>query len=158
LQPKCFESIDDLPILNWFEIINKDDYSWLFIDRPINPCSPLNSKVLFRSLYNQYLERFVIGKSNDIKEKEIEIALLKSELLLTKNSYLKTLIQIEQLELDSLQNSLADTKSTLDEDILAIELGLNRPVLDPRTLPTSKFYIYVEGLKKKVEQVKKGAA
>jgi len=146
LQHNVYNSIDDLPIFNWDKITKESMYQFLFVETPKYPYSPINALKIFRGMFNEYLERFALKDYNEILLKKIEIHQYKADLILTKDKSLKTMIQIAQLELKELTKT-AEEKSDLERDLVTLELGLNRPVLNSKEISTSKFFTYVERLK-----------
>ena len=104
----CFESIDDLPIKAWFNIHKTGDYRSLL--KEVITIDEEDFDRLFdlwKVLYDEYIERFGLSESfKDDLNKQVEIAKLKADLIITGKRHLRTIIRIKEEELNSESTSI----------------------------------------------------
>lgn len=139
----CFRSIDDLPIKAWFNIHKAGDYRFL-LKEPIT----IDEKdfealyVLWKLLYDEYISRFGLSDSfKDDLNKQIEIAKLKAEFLITGKKHLRTQIRIKEEELNS--ESAGVNKPFELEKLLAKMSKYYGFKLESKELSVTQYYSYL---------------
>jgi hypothetical protein len=105
---KFYQSIDEFPLFNWIKC-NSGELEFVNLKRTK---TPLN-EVKFIELYNQYIERFGLGKE---LEKYIE---LKKELINLKLEFVKTgdASLLNQIEIEKAKLSQLDPTKSQGMDI-----------------------------------------
>ncbi len=143
-QPKLYESLDTLPIWNWFYAHRKGDLSILIIE----PTFHVEGELLverWNQLNNEFIERFGLSESaKDIRRLENRIAKERIRLIETQNLFIKNRIKILENQLKALKGKYSSSEkhdNELDEEIISMEQFLKREI-DPRCLSTTKFYLY----------------
>ena len=103
---KTYQSIEFLPIWNWYEILKTGDLKHLFISGK----GRVNEKIglLWDSLQDEYIEVFglddkFIKRINLLKQK----AILNYEFILTKDRFINTKLSILDADLDELNSGEA---------------------------------------------------
>ena len=103
---KTYQSIEFLPIWNWYEILKTGDLKHLFISGKgrVNE----NIGLLWDSLQDEYIEVFgldekFIKRINLLKQK----AILNYEFILTKDRFINTKLSILDADLDELNSGEA---------------------------------------------------
>lgn len=146
-QLNCFRSIDELPIKSWFDIHNSGDYRLLLKEIvTINETDFEKLFDLWQEMYNDYMERF--GLSEEFKEnldKQIEIAKLKAQLIITGKKHLRTIIRIKEEELNS-DNSGIKKPLGLEELLAKMSKSYGFK-LESKELTVVQYYSYLKALK-----------
>jgi len=145
--PAHYEDLD-APIHVWNKVHSTGDYSWLLVKRKkLNDSLREQLRKVWENIYEQYFNRF--GKSEEfvsITKKEIEIRLLKCELLITKDRVLETWIEIAEQELKEMKK--VNSKGSFQQSKQAIESKFHS-FIDPHKMSIEDFYSHLESLKKK---------
>lgn len=146
-QLNCFRSIDELPIKVWFDIHGSGDYRLLL--KVIITIDESDFERLFdfwQELYNEYMDRF--GLSEEFKDnlnKQIEIANLKAQLVITGKRHLRTIIKIKEEELNS---GKTDVEKPVElETLLARMSKYYGFKLESKELTVTQYYSYLNTVK-----------
>lgn len=139
---KIYNSIEEMPVYNWFKCIDLKDYSYCAIDKinvDLEKC-----KEAFSNLYNEFLDTFGINESlKQVIELQNEITILKIDKVLTENNSLQTFIELKQIELDELINVKAEKTKTYKVEIEKF-LGFR---INEKEVSVKEYYEYLEALK-----------
>lgn len=139
---KLYNSIEEMPVYNWFKCIDLKDYSYCAIDKinvDLEKC-----KEAFSNLYNEFLDTFGINESlKQVIELQNEITILKIDKVLTENNSLQTFIELKQIELDELINVKAEKTKTYKVEIEKF-LGFR---INEKEVSVKEYYEYLEALK-----------
>lgn len=139
---KLYNSIEEMPVYNWFKCIDLKDYSYCAIDKinvDLEKC-----KEAFSNLYNEFLDTFGINESlKQVIELRNEITILKIDKVLTENNSLQTFIELKQIELDELINVKAEKTKTYKVEIEKF-LGFR---INEKEVSVKEYYEYLEALK-----------
>ncbi len=142
---KLYESIEDMPVYNWFKCIELKDYSWCLVDKiEVKKDSDLQKLTdCFEKLYCQFIDRFGISKElQDIIDIQNQIKVLEIDLALgTKTA--KIFLNIKYLELEDKMKSDGSKKSTHK---VAIERFLGFKI-DLKTTTVTEYYEYLNELR-----------
>lgn len=103
-----YESIDDLPVYNWFKIHETSDLSFLLVKKKkfVKMNQHTVVKKIWTQIYDEYFQKF--GFSDNflsILQKETEISLLIIEKTISGDESINTLIKIIQIEIEKLKGS-----------------------------------------------------
>lgn len=145
---KLYNSIEEMPVYNWFKCIDVKDYSYCMVDR-ITTKYPYGlhiqkCKECFSNLYNEFLDTFGINESlKQVIELQNEITILKIDKVLTENNSLQTFIELKQIELDELINVKAEKTKTYKVEIEKF-LGFR---INEKEVSVKEYYEYLEALK-----------
>ena len=139
---KLYNSIEEMPVYNWFKCIDLKDYSYCAIDKinvDLEKC-----KEAFSNLYNEFLDTFGINESlKQVIELQNEITILKIDKVLTENNSMQTFIELKQIELDELINVKSEKTKTYKVEIEKF-LGFR---LNEKEVTVKEYYEYLEAIK-----------
>ncbi len=143
--PEHYDSLD-APIFVWNKVHETSDLSWLLVSRQpiVKPVRDILEKA-WEKIYDEYLKEF--GFSDQflvIKEKEIEVAQLKLEYILTGNRTLLTWIAIGEDELTAMKGDVG--RGDFMQSQIAIENKFKFQI-NEMTTSIRKFYSYLKQLK-----------
>lgn len=149
LEGKTFDSIDRLPIYNWWQIHKTHDFTWLYTikRRKASKYTRQALQTKWGVVYDGYIERF--GLSEDylkLIEKKKEIAALKVERMATGERSINTFIKIAELELEEMQKGNGREEVDFYESKAHVEKQLGF-ALDPMKITVSEFYSHIKVLK-----------
>lgn len=130
LRNKLHNSIEEMPIYNWWKIHETKDISYLFkkeIDakkykKNITLEDNKFLSIRWQRLYNQYIQRY--GFSDEfleVIEKERQIALMKIEMFESEQFTMETAIEIEEYNLNKKKESKIKVKSDFYQNKALIE-------------------------------------
>lgn len=146
LELNYYKSIDELPVRVWFDIHKTVDFSKLLIDGKCeDEDSYLKLFVVWEELYNEFIVRFGLSDEfmTDLRT-EIKIANLQADLIITKQQYLKTLINIEQ---EKIRINSLDIKPPADLEIILAKMSKHYGFkLSSRELTTAEYYSYINNI------------
>lgn len=109
-QPKHYTSIDDLPQYNWRMISEKNDLSFLLINKHQKFDKAKISKV-FERIKDEYIDTFGISENyKKILELKKDITCLELEMAATGQRIIKNRIKIATIELNKLLSATDKTK------------------------------------------------
>ena len=142
--PDIYDNID-APVFVWDRVHSTGDLSWLLLKKK-KPDEKLLKKLseAWEKLYNEYLEEFGLSETfKSLKEKEIELALLKLEQVETGDRKLNTIIKILEIELNEMKASTGragfmDTKIAI-ESKFKFQINLHQTSI-------REFYSYLKHL------------
>lgn len=138
----------DAPVFIWNKIHQGGDLSWLLIKRKkLNDSLKEQLTKVWENIYNQFFKRF--GWSDEFTEitnKEVEIGIMKCDLLISKDRILLTHIEIAEYQLKEMRK--ATMKGSFQQSKQAIERHYKFQINAHQT-SIEDFYSYIESLKKK---------
>lgn len=146
---KYYDSIEDLPIWNWNKCHEKNDYTFLKINRVNSQVTKEEFKKLreiWEKVFEEYINEFGFSKNFlAIMEKKKQIAFYQLDFIKTSDKSIRTLIEIAENELldligDGAKASFWKSKATI-EKLLGFQL-------DAKTVTVVEFYSHIENLKK----------
>lgn len=143
--PAHYDNLD-APIYIWEKIHFTNDLSWLLIKREkVNAQMLAALEKIWENIYDQYLAEFGFSETFiEIKKKEIEIAKLKLDLIITGDRINKTFIKVAENELDEMKKEIG--KSDFMATKINIETRLKFQV-NMMTTSIREFYSYIKHLK-----------
>jgi len=136
-----YNSLSELPIHNWWKLNETGDYGYLYKEyREVKDIEPL--EVLRTKLVDELIENRGISKTfKTILSKEIEIARLQNELVITGDRINNTFINIAKEEL-----RLLNQNQTKEDNIAMqayVDSGMGFQVIT-ETTSVLKFYAYID--------------
>ena len=136
----------DAPISVWEKIHKTGDLSNLLINKKeLTDNLIVKLEAAWEKMYNEYLEEFGFSDSfKDLKNKEVEIALLKCKLIQSDDRSYETEIEIAELELQDLKTGVSD--SDFKDAKIAIEKNMGFQINMSNTT-IRDFYGYLNELK-----------
>lgn len=143
--PEHYHSLD-APVFIWQRVHETQDVSWLLMKRQ-KVSRQILSKLesAWENIYNEYINEFGFSEAFlSIKRKEIHIAQMKVELVLTGDRSLLTFIEIEEEELQEMKQAVG--KSNFMESKIAIENKFKFQI-NMMTTSIKEFYSYLKHLK-----------
>lgn len=142
----CYQSIDELPIYNWFLIHKTNDLTWLLKKKSnINLKQVKTLEVLWEKIYFEFLDTFGIPDTmRHILEIKRDIMVLKIRMLAENDRSLETFIEIKELELNQLnENNQKDTTGKVKGYVEKF-MGFR---LNEKEITVKDFYGYIEIIK-----------
>ena len=135
-----FNSIEDLPIWNWWKIAETGNLIYLHKDSNYSKVD-YSLIDLWNNLQDEYLDEFGITtefrEMLTLKKRWINV---KSNFLITGERFL--LNEIEEIEIDLKDNANTKVGHKKDETVIMLEQKLNFP-LDPKKMSVKKYYNYI---------------
>lgn len=143
-----FESIEDMPVWNWFKIYETNELSYILLTPPKNT-EKLSSelKKAWENIYNQFIDFFGVSDNyRKILELKREICIRETERIIYEDESQQTFKEVAQYELDVLLKR--QTNQTMEDMTLAIEERYRFPI-DEKKVSVKKYYSYLKSLNKK---------
>lgn len=147
----AYDSIDELPIYNWWKVHETSDYSHLLKSPAVvNKYSRIVLKKRWEKIYDGYIKEFGFAPEvMDIHKKRVKIAKLKVKRMATNDRKLNTPINIAEHELKELLRIQGENTGADFYEVKAmIEEQRGIPV-NEHTVSTRQFFTYIRILKKK---------
>jgi len=140
---KCYNTIDELPIRVWFDIIKTLDYYKLCINSVKRSDKTIN--ILFdkwESLFNDWIKRFGFSDEylSELKT-SIRIAELQADYVITGKTYFRTLIRIEKEKI--IINSVGEKEQEELDKTLAKMSKIYGFKLSSNDLTVTEYYSYL---------------
>lgn len=141
---KYWDSIEDMPIKNWFKCIESDK-SWVLIDRNSKDIETEEHKLQFEKLYCEFIDTFGINENlKEIISLQNEILVHKIDLQLTGDKTIKILIKMREIDLEA---ALKETDGgNNNKTIVMVEKWLGFGI-DENKCSVRRFYEYLEAIK-----------
>lgn len=143
--PEAYDSLD-APVFVWQKVHETSDVSWLLIKR-----KKLNAKLrsalqkIWEKIYDEYLAEFGFSEEFiNIKDKELEIAKLQLQMILTGDRTKLAFIEIARIELDEMKKEIG--KANFMTSKIAIENKFKFQI-NMMTTSIREFYSYIKNLK-----------
>lgn len=142
---EIYDSLD-APVIVWEKIHKTSDLSHLLVKKKeVDHKLQARLDAAWEKMYNEYLEEFGFSDSfRSLKNKEVEIALLKCQLIQTDDRAFETEIEIAEIELEELKKGVGE--SDFKEAKIAIEKNLGFQI-NMSTTSIRDFYAYLNQLK-----------
>ena len=137
-----YESIDEMPIYNWFKCVELKDYSYCAKDRV--KCDLEACQIAFSELYAEYVDTFGISQQlQDILGLQNEIDILKIDMVLTNDRGYLTFIELKELELADKLN-VKQSKTNTAKVAIEKYLGFR---LNEKEVTVKEYYEYLQAIK-----------
>ena len=143
--PEYYDSLD-APVSVWQKVHETSDLSWLLLKR-IKPNEKLRAFLqnAWDKIYNEYLAEFGLSENFiSMKQKEIEIAEIELQLILSGDRTLIPFIKIEKEVLEKMK--AGKSKIGFMESKIAIENRFKFQI-NMRSTSIREFYSYLKHLK-----------
>jgi hypothetical protein len=140
---KYYCSIEELPVYNWWKLHEKNDFKQVLRSSK----DDLDDRVveLAKELQNEFISTFgVDGNYAQYLRKQIQIELMKINVLKTGDRSLETMIDILEIELEDLTRKEEDRG--LNSSTIAVEKWMGFK-LDTKKISTFEYYSYIEAVK-----------
>lgn len=141
---KFYESIEDMPVYNWFKCVENKEYKYCLVDiKEYDESKQELFELQFEKLYCEFIDTFGIPKDlDDIIILQNQILVLEIDIALGKKAA-KTFLNIKKLELEEKLNV---EKPKTGSHKIAIEkyLGFR---LNLKEVSVLEYYNYLEVLK-----------
>ena len=142
-----FDSIEDLPIWNWWKIADSGNLIYMQkLDYYDKEDYSIKAFELWNKVQNEYLE--VFGITDEFRQ----VLALKKKWIKTKTDYLLTGERFKLTEIDIIDAQIKDTtanKIDVDKEdtLIVLEQKLNRE-LDPKKVSVKKYFKYINHFSK----------
>lgn len=136
---KYYQSIEDMPIYNWFKV-NNGDFRFMLVKHSIKYDFD-KAKEAFDKLYSEYIDTFGISESYlKVIELKKNISVLKIEMALTGDRFLKNFIRMSEIELNDINSRT--NKTNVNEVKVHLEkyLGFR---LNEKETSVKEYYTYL---------------
>lgn len=150
---EIYQSIDELPVFNWFKIHEKNDLAYLLVKKH-KITGKMNEQLeeAWGNIYTEYLDTFGINNSfRQILLLKKEIACYELEMFIKGDKSIITFIKIAKWQLKKLLNE--KPSSTIDEFKVQIEryMGFR---LNTKEVTVKEYYTYINALIKQPKKLK----
>ena len=140
LKKDCFNSIDELPIWNWWKCSETSNLIYLHKNSDYKK-EDLSLFELWEDLNNQYFDEFGIG------DRLVELMRLKKKWIIKKADYLLNENRFALTELDIIEAEMQDNSSSANmaknsDTIIFLEEKLGREI-NPKEISVKKYYDYI---------------
>lgn len=155
-KPIFYNSIEDLPVFNWFKIHETQDFSYLIKNREeARKYDENHINEIWLKIYSEYLDNF--GFNDRFKaylEAKRELEILKIDYSITKDQYFLTFIEVKEAEIKKefdkhTKGDYLELKAYL-EKFMGFKLNISE-------VSVKEYYNYLVILTKENEQRKKTA-
>lgn len=136
---KYYQSIEDMPIYNWFKV-NNGDFRFMLVKHSTKYDFD-KAKEAFDKLYSEYIDTFGISESYlKVIELKKNISVLKIEMALTGDRFLKNFIRMSEIELNDINSRT--NKTNVNEVKVHLEkyLGFR---LNEKETSVKEYYTYL---------------
>lgn len=148
---ECYNSIDELPIYNWFKVNETNDYGWLLKKKlRLNDKQRLLLSEAWDKILSEFIDTFGIPeKMKDVLELKREIFVLKCQMTLGGDLLIKNFINIAEFKLKQILKE--DKAQSTGSAKVYVEKYLGFK-LNERETTVKEFYEYIEALKQQAKQ------
>ncbi len=161
IEYKYFNELDDLPLWNWIKLYAEKDYKYLikssdYAILAINDNINEELDIVWRKILDEYIDNFGFTKKyKRVLELERKIAILKCNMYINNNNFLKNEIRIKEKELqkENSKNIVDKDGNDYNKQVILIEKWLGSS-LDIKTLSTKKYFTYLELIQDESEKIK----
>ena len=146
MKKEYFNSIEELPIWNWWKIAETGNLIYLHKDSDYKE-NDYSIVKIWDALQDEYLNEF--GITEDFREMlslKKKWIIKKSEYLLTGDRFILNDIDRIESEIDSSTSNISMVKK--DDTVIMLEEKLSFP-LDPKKMSVKKYYSYINYYSKK---------
>lgn len=146
---KCYESIDEMPIYNWFNAHETGDLKYVFLPgvKDFSKKARIHAAECFRKMRDQFIDLFGVGDNQKlIYMLRRDIAVLKIDMHLTGNRSIEVFINAKEHEINMLSKEQPKTGNWL-ETKTHIEkfMGFR---MNPKEVTVSEYYSHIAAMKK----------
>ncbi len=142
-KPKHYTSIDDLPQYNWRMISEKNDLTFMLIDRT-KMANKAELKAAFEKIKDEYIDTFGINDAHmKVLELQQNIAMLQIEVAVTGEKVLNNWIRIAQRDLQNILKSSEKTNKSDTNYHLSKHMNFH---IDETKLSVRQYREYVNGM------------
>ncbi len=149
--PQFYSSIDEMPIYNWFKIQKTNDYSWCIKSGRKNWAKERDLHIHWDILFCEYIDTFGISDEfREILKLKAKIAIMKYDMHFKRNKGLKTLVDIQEGELNKkvnkeMNDSFNDVKTYLIK-------FLNGMPVDERIMTVKEYYGHIKVYQQEIKK------
>ncbi|KKN76381.1 hypothetical protein LCGC14_0370670 [marine sediment metagenome] len=135
-----YSQFDEIPLFNWFKLIDKGDAKYLFKDKPVK----VDVMTIWMGLQDQYFD--MMGISDEftrIWKIKGAIMIDRIDMALTGNLFLNNRIRIKERELKGFQ---IDTKPQRNKEMAQVAKYQNVSFIDPRKIKAAAYYGIIQNI------------
>jgi hypothetical protein len=141
LKKDYFNSIDSLPIWNWWKIAETGNLIYLYKDEDKYDKTDYSLVSIWNTLQNEYLDTFgITAEFEQILKLKKKWIIAKSDFLITGDRFI--LNSIDEIESDINETMKAKITTDKGDTIVMLETKLSRE-LDPKKISVKKYYNYI---------------
>lgn len=146
-----YQSIDDIPVYNWFKINETNDLRWMLIDRDRKWHSGA-AKNAWEMVYSEYIEAFGINENYlKLLEKQKELLLMNAEKAVDGDKWDPfNQNRMDMLRIDIKQLSTGKERPRTNEMKVHLEKHLGFKINEKETT-VKEYYTYLEVMKKDIQ-------
>lgn len=150
--PIYYDSIDNLPIHNWFMIHQKNDDSYLIISGNKKFARTKTLRHNLDKIFCEYIDSFGISAEfKQILKLKANIAVLKYKEYCLDDKGATTLREVAEIELEALLNKSMNSKK-IKSATPAISKFFGGMQVDEYKMTVRQYYTYLETLKEEIEK------
>lgn len=136
---KFYESIEDMPIYNWFKV-NNGDMRFMLV-KLSTKYDGVKAREYFDKIYSEYIDVFGISESYlKVIELKKQISVLNIEMAITGDRILKNFIKMAQIELNQINSKTNKTNTNEVKVHLEKYLGFR---LNEKETSVKEYYTYL---------------
>ncbi len=158
---KYYRNLDELPLWNWIKLFTEKDYKYLIKDVEysiftIKPKDFEDLNNIWQKIYDEYVDNFGFTKKyKRVLELQRKIAILKCNMYINDNSFIRNEIRIkeQQLKKENSKNVVDEDGNDYNKQLILIEKWLGSS-LDMKQLSTKKYFTYLEIIQDESERIK----
>ncbi len=154
---KYYNSIEDLPLKNWFKIQKTNDIVWLLHKQiKVSIKQKIQLDRAFYIIWKEFINTFGISDAmQKILELRRDIQVLKSDMYLRKDRSRLGLIRVKERELKSLTDDTNKKEFDNTQAYVAKFMGFK---IDENTTTVKEYYGYMEIMKQAIKEAEKNSA
>src|ERR1035437_6069311 len=141
IRSKCYDSIEELPIWNWYEIFRTNSLFYLLRIKKAVPKEQITIlHKIYEEFYDAYLAEFGLNEKAQAIRELRQRYILNMAAVLQGDSGAKTFVDIDKLELDELLSETKEKQSIwMLKSQMEIALKIN---IDVKKCSVIEFYSY----------------
>jgi hypothetical protein len=152
LESRYYDSIETMPVLNWWKIHEENDFKWLLS----NEKKKVNryAQNVFKRVKSEFINEFGIDrKFEQYLDKVWKLELLNIDMALTGDRSKKIFADILELEINDLLNE--EEIKVHNHGVIHIEKYMGFK-LDVKKTTVYEFYSYVKEIEKQIKHLQNG--
>lgn len=151
-----WESLEELPIRNWYKVLETGDYSYLIQDgkRQVRVLNKKNLEALWKRLQEDFIDRFGLSKKYvSIERKRLSIERLQLKYMSTGDKTLVPVIEVRKRELEAmLREQKVEKRQSLEEQVVMLESHYGFSI-DTRKVSVARYYTYIQVYERELQRL-----
>lgn len=155
---KPCDSIDIMPVFNWFKVFETMDLRWLYPVRTLENCPKKPKWKELPEVWNRLNDQFVdtFGITDNYRKLLVQkrkLMLMQIDIAVDKKKHLEAVMKVEKRKLDRMETP---TEKTNFEMLVAKVEMATKLSIDVHTVSVKRFYSYMKALEEQTKNVDHG--